>query len=601
MSFNGSGVFQINTSGQPVVANTLIDATVFNALTADLATGLSTCITKDGQTVVTNDITLSSHKLIGLTAGTAATHAVNLGQINGTTGAIDATFSRVAVNTWTEDGSYPSFVANKTVATASGHGFQDFNIFAGVGALQYNCFFGRAALSGATNFTHLRGGQMYLRNQSTGTVDEITSYLSQPNLYTGTTTTEINHFYVAASLAVTGVPSVVTEYGLRIAGGPLVAGYTWAIHSTWDAESKLGGGLQLANNKGYQIWDSGGTSRYVVQMDSSNDLYFGNSGISGNYYMMKGPRIPNANYYQAAESGGTQRNLIGLDGSNDLYIGSSGITGSFYIMKGPIIPNATYYGAKLAAGTNLNILGIDGSNDLYFGHSSITGSIFIGVNGTSTAGKFTSTGLNATVIGATTAAAGTFTTMNATSLNATAEIHIGGSADLINNDSLDVVASGTDTAFAAKNVHAAAYAAAIWNADTAGDNRFLGFYTEGGSGTLRGDIDYNRAGGAVRYNTTSDVSLKKNRKTLKDVGNIIDAIEPISWDWDKRFADGGGKGFSAQQVHKYIPDAVSPGSTDKQFGDDGYEPWRMDNSFMLPYAWAEIRNLRSRVAALEAA
>ncbi len=53
MSFNGSGTFLINSPGQPVVTASVISSTVFNALTADLATGLSTCITKDGQTAAT--------------------------------------------------------------------------------------------------------------------------------------------------------------------------------------------------------------------------------------------------------------------------------------------------------------------------------------------------------------------------------------------------------------------------------------------------------------------------------------------------------------------------------------------------------------------
>ena len=53
MSFNGSGTFSINSAGQPVVTGTTISSTVFNALTADLATGLSTTITKDGQTATT--------------------------------------------------------------------------------------------------------------------------------------------------------------------------------------------------------------------------------------------------------------------------------------------------------------------------------------------------------------------------------------------------------------------------------------------------------------------------------------------------------------------------------------------------------------------
>lgn len=53
MSYNGSGTFQINTTGQPVITGTVISSTAFNALTADLATGLSTAITKDGQTTTT--------------------------------------------------------------------------------------------------------------------------------------------------------------------------------------------------------------------------------------------------------------------------------------------------------------------------------------------------------------------------------------------------------------------------------------------------------------------------------------------------------------------------------------------------------------------
>jgi hypothetical protein len=53
MSYNGSGTFNINSAGQPVVTGTTITSTAFNALTADLATGLSTAITKDGQTATT--------------------------------------------------------------------------------------------------------------------------------------------------------------------------------------------------------------------------------------------------------------------------------------------------------------------------------------------------------------------------------------------------------------------------------------------------------------------------------------------------------------------------------------------------------------------
>lgn len=81
MSFNGSGTFLINTAGQPVVTGTVISSTAFNSLTADLATGLSTCITKDGQTTPTANIPMGNNKITGLASGTAATDAATLGQV----------------------------------------------------------------------------------------------------------------------------------------------------------------------------------------------------------------------------------------------------------------------------------------------------------------------------------------------------------------------------------------------------------------------------------------------------------------------------------------------------------------------------------------
>jgi hypothetical protein len=59
MSYNGSGTFNINSTGQPVVAGTTISAATFNSLTADLGTGLTTAVTKDGQTTTTARITFA--------------------------------------------------------------------------------------------------------------------------------------------------------------------------------------------------------------------------------------------------------------------------------------------------------------------------------------------------------------------------------------------------------------------------------------------------------------------------------------------------------------------------------------------------------------
>lgn len=93
MSFNGSGTFLINTTGQPVVTGTVISSTAFNALTADLATGLSTCLTKDGQTTPTANIPMGSNKITGLAVGTAATDAPTLGQVQSTVAKLVASVS----------------------------------------------------------------------------------------------------------------------------------------------------------------------------------------------------------------------------------------------------------------------------------------------------------------------------------------------------------------------------------------------------------------------------------------------------------------------------------------------------------------------------
>lgn len=83
MSYNGSGTFNINSAGQPVVSGTVISSTAFNALTADLATGLTTALTKDGQTTPTANITLGGYKITNLAAGTAAADAVRFSQLQG--------------------------------------------------------------------------------------------------------------------------------------------------------------------------------------------------------------------------------------------------------------------------------------------------------------------------------------------------------------------------------------------------------------------------------------------------------------------------------------------------------------------------------------
>lgn len=81
MSFNGSGQFLINSPGNPVVTGTTISTTWANDLSGDLATGLSTCITKDGQTTPIANIPMGGNKITNLANGTVSTDAATYGQL----------------------------------------------------------------------------------------------------------------------------------------------------------------------------------------------------------------------------------------------------------------------------------------------------------------------------------------------------------------------------------------------------------------------------------------------------------------------------------------------------------------------------------------
>lgn len=68
MPRNGSGTYAL-PAGQPVVTGTVISSSVFNTLTADLATEMTNSTDKDGQTVVTADWDFNGNAIIMDTDG----------------------------------------------------------------------------------------------------------------------------------------------------------------------------------------------------------------------------------------------------------------------------------------------------------------------------------------------------------------------------------------------------------------------------------------------------------------------------------------------------------------------------------------------------
>lgn len=107
MSYQGNGTFLINTTGNPVVTGTTISSTAFNGTMQDIANGLSTAITKDGQTTPTNNIPLGSNKITGLGNGTAPTDAAAFGQLS--------TFGVPGYTTTATAASTTTLVASSTI------------------------------------------------------------------------------------------------------------------------------------------------------------------------------------------------------------------------------------------------------------------------------------------------------------------------------------------------------------------------------------------------------------------------------------------------------------------------------------------------------
>jgi len=203
MAYNGAGTFLINSAGQPVVAGTTISETVFNALTADLAAGLSTAITKNGQTTPTANIPMGGFKLTGLGTGVANTDAANVGQVTpALITATGATTARSAAAHFADTISFKDF-------GAVGDGVTD-----DTAAVQ-------AALTAGGRF--YLGASRYLISSALSTAAKVELIGVQGGLGIYDYTGSITSGFVAAVpnlnlLTLTGSNSSITGVGFQMAG-----------------------------------------------------------------------------------------------------------------------------------------------------------------------------------------------------------------------------------------------------------------------------------------------------------------------------------------------------------------------------------------------
>ena len=128
-----------------------------------------------------------------------------------------------------------------------------------------------------------------------------------------------------------------------------------------------------------------------------------------------------------------------------------------------------------------------------------------------------------------------------------------------------------------------------WNQGTSGDNKFVEFYTEGGTGTFRGSIDYNRASGVVRYNTTSDYRLKTDYKQFNG-NSILDLIKV--YDYQLKETGSRAYGVIAHELQEILPYAVSGVK-------DGKEMQGVDYSKIVPVLIKAIQEQQTQIEQLK--
>lgn len=144
---------------------------------------------------------------------------------------------------------------------------------------------------------------------------------------------------------------------------------------------------------------------------------------------------------------------------------------------------------------------------------------------------------------------------------------------------------------------ASEYSTILRNAATSGNNGFALFETET-TPTIRGSITYNRGGGVVAYNITSDYRAKTLLGAVENPGETIDALKVYRGVMNGATVERPM--LVAHEAQEVAPYCVTG---EKDAEDDNGNPiyQQMDHQVLIPLLITEIQQLRIRLSALEGA
>ena len=537
MSYNGTGTFNINTAGQPVVTGTTITSTAFNLLTADLAVGLTTALTKDGQTTPTANIPMGTFKITGLGAGTALTDAAQFGQLQ-------AGATQIATVTGTDTIAGTLTPTPTAYATGNLFSFVAANTNTGAATINLNSL-------GAKSITKLGSTALVAGDIVSGRV-----YLIE---YDGTRFQLINP--TPTSGTVTSVAATVPTF-LSVAGSPITSSGTLALTLSGTALPTTSGGTGLssftANGVVYASSTSALATGSALTFDGaqlgvngitvgrgagavSTNTAVGASALAANTTGASGVAIGN---------GALQSNTTGFGntavGYQAAYSNTTGVVDAFGYFALQSNTTGNYSVAFGSQSLTSNTTGGDNSA-LGFGalYSNTTGSSNTGIGraalfNTTTASNNTAVGYQAGY-GITTGSSNTYIGYAATQSGATVtnEVVVGAS----------LTGKGSNTAF-------------------------IG----GTSGAYNG-------ANSLNWSVVSDVRIKKNVAPLESGLAVIQALRPVEFDYIAN--DKHDIGFIAQEYQTVLPAQVAESA-------DGMLSL---NQNLVPYLVKAIQELKAEFEA----
>jgi hypothetical protein len=137
----------------------------------------------------------------------------------------------------------------------------------------------------------------------------------------------------------------------------------------------------------------------------------------------------------------------------------------------------------------------------------------------------------------------------------------------------------------------------LWGVNATSGNH-IRFFTDNGASVAAGIIS--SSGASTTYGATSDYRLKTLIGPVAGAGQRIDALQPVEYTWN---SDGShARGFLAHQFQEVYAGSVigSKDAVDAE-GKPFYQSMQASSSEVIADLVAEIQQLRTRVAALEAA